>query len=361
MRQYAGDGSRWIKKRYAPPGYAGGAGEPALLETVKGARAGGSVRLAPELVVAACLAGLIAQTIPLAKDWDAIRQGRNDFPAFYLCPRLLGTGQLYDQAAFQAEQARILGRTNANIQFVRLPYMAVMLAPLSRLPFSAAYALWQALSIAALAAFSWLWPGRRALTAVILCWYPAVGANLANAQDVAFLLLAVAIVAALVRRGRDVGAGLVLALCAAKIHICLFLPVLIVGRRTWRLGAGFAAGLTVLLAVSFAAAGMSWPAAWLQAIGSPLVSPHIAKSSLLAFAAEAVHGPALWAIAGGLILAVGAGVFIVSRRSSFLLGLGAALAGGLLVAFHVYAQDYLLALPLILTCVSELRRERGAG
>ena len=334
------------------------------METVKAGGAGRGARLRPALAIGACLAGLIAQTIPFAGDWDAIRQGRNDFPAFYLCPRLLGTGQLYSQPAFLAEQARSLGRTNANIQFVRLPYIAVALAPLSRLPFMVAYALWQALSMAALAVFAWMWPGRRALAAVILCWFPPVAANLANAQDVAFLLAVLAIVAALARRGSSAAAGLVLALCAAKIHICLFLPVLIVARRMWRLGAGFMAGLALLAAVSFAAAGPAWPAQWLRAIRSPVVSPNIGRSSLLAFVSGAVHGPALWAIAAALVLAVGAGVYRVSSRNSFALGLGAAFAGGLLVAFHVYAQDYLLVLPLILTCASELRRARadqGAG
>jgi hypothetical protein len=335
--------------------------EPTSLETVKAAKEGRvSARLRVALVAAACLAGLIAQALPFAKDWGAIRQGLNDFPAFYLSPRLLGTGHLYDQAAFLAEQARSLGRTNANIQFIRLPYTAVMLAPLSDLPYAVAYAVWQMLSIAALAVFVWLWPARHPLALVVVCWFPPVAANLANAQDVAYILLLVAIAAALVQRGRDVGAGLMLALCAAKVHLCLFLPVLIVARRMWRLGAGLVAGWAVLLAVSFVAAGRGWPVAWLQAIRSPLVSPNIGKSSLLAFVAEAVHGPALWVIAGVLILLVGAAVYKLAQRNSFVFGLGAALAGGLIVAFHVYLQDYLLALPLILTLGSELvdgRRE----
>lgn len=320
-----------------------------------------NARLPMALAIAVCLAGLIALALPFARDWGAIRQGLNDFPAFYLSPRLLGTGHLYDQAAFLAAQRRILGRDCVNIQYIRLPYVAVMLAPLSHLPYSLAYALWQTLSLAALAVFAWLWPARRPLALILICWFPPVAANFANGQDVAFILLAVAIAACLARRGRNVGAGLMLALCAAKLHLCLYLPVLIVARRMWRLGAGFVAGGAFLLAVSFLAAGPAWPAAWLQSIRSPLVSPNIAKSSLVALLAEAVRGPVLWAILGALVLLVGAIVYRLARRKSFMFALAAALAGGPIVAFHVYMQDYLLTLPLLLTLASEFVDRRNPG
>jgi hypothetical protein len=107
-----------------------------------------------------------------------------------------------------------------------------------------------------------------------------VAANFANAQDVTFLLLWAALAVVLVRGGADFAAGLVLALCAQKFHLLVFLPVLIVAARRWRLGAGLVAGSAVLLALSFAA------------------------------------GP--------------------------------------IIGFHVYVQDYLLALPLILLLFSRL-------
>lgn len=327
------------------------------VKTVKKRRQNG--RLPMALAVAVCLAGLIALALPFARDWGAIRQGLNDFPAFYLTPRLLGTGHLYDQAAFLAEQRRMLGRVCANIQFIRLPYMAVLLAPLSHFSYSAGYALWQTLSIAALAVFVWLWPARSPFALIIVCWFPPVAANLANGQDVAYVLLWAAIAASLVQRGRNVGAGLILALCAAKLHLCLFLPVLIVARRMWRLGAGFAAGGAFLLAVSFLAAGPGWPAAWLQSIRSPIVSPNIGKSSLVAFVAEGVRGPALWVIVSVLTLLLGAIVYRLARRNSFVFGLAAALAAGPIVAFHVYMQDYLLTLPLLLTMASEFADRRN--
>lgn len=332
------------------------------METVKAAPGRRqNAHLPMALVIAACLAGLVAMASPFARDWDDIRHGFNDFPQFYLSPRLLGTGHLYDYAAMLAAQAQVLGRTCVTMPYLRLPYVAVMLAPFSHLPYSVAYALWQTLSIAALAFFLWLWPASRTLAVVIICWFAPAAANLANGQDLAFLLLWAAIAAVLVRRGRDVGAGLVLALCAAKFHLFLFLPVLIVARRMWRLGAGLAAGGAILLAVSFLAAGWAWPVAWLQSVRSPQANPNLAKTSLVGLVAEAVHGPALWVAVGVLMLVAGVIVYRLAQRNSFAWGLAAALAAGPLVAVHVYVQDYLLVLPLLLTLASAFVERRNAG
>src|ERR1035441_5784153 len=69
-------------------------------------------------------------------------------------------------------------------------------------------------------------------------------------------------------------------------------------------------------------------------------------TSLVALLAEAVRGPVLWAILGALVLLVGAIVYRLARRKSFMFALAAALPGGPIVAFHVYMQDYLLTLQI---------------
>jgi len=300
------------------------------------------------LYVIAGLAGLIALTMSFAPVWDNVRQGLNDFPAFYVAPRMLATGDLYHPAAFLAKEKEVVGRTNKSIVFIRFPYVAVLLAPLSRLPFSVAYAVWQALSLAALGVFAWLWPARRPIACVICCWYPPVAANFSNAQDVAFLLLWLALAVWLADRDREFGAGLVLSLCAAKPHLFLFLPVVIIGRRMWKVSAGLAAGSAILLAVSFLAAGTGWPAEFLQAIRDPVVHPGIGKVSLVGFAGGIVQGPALGILVGVLILFLGTIVYRIARRRSFAMALAVGVAAGPVVAFHVYIQDYLLALPLVL-------------
>src|SRR5690349_130194 len=124
------------------------------------------------IYVIAGVAGLAAMAGTLAPDWENIRQGLNDFPAFYAPPRLLATGQLYSSPAFLAQQQQILGRTNQHTaHFIRLPYLAVGLAPLALLPYPVAYGMWLALSAAALIVFAWWWPGRRELALVLACWF----------------------------------------------------------------------------------------------------------------------------------------------------------------------------------------------
>jgi hypothetical protein len=79
-----------------------------------------------------------------------------------------------------------------------------------------------------------------------------------------FLLLWIAIAAALFERGRRFAAGMVLALCSAKPHLFLLLPLLLLGRRMWSTIWGLLAGGALLAAVSFAAAGPHWPREFLS-------------------------------------------------------------------------------------------------
>lgn len=311
--------------------------------------------------IVACLAGIVVMSAAYASNWYWIRRGLTDFPQFYLSPRFLGTSHLYDQTAFLLEQARVLGNTNRNIQFIRFPFVAVATAPLSHLPYMVAYIVWQVASIAAVAGFTRLWPARRPLAWIIACWFPPVAAAVANGQDVTFALLWVGVATWLVRSGKQVEGGLVLALCLAKPHLCLFLPVMIVAARMWKFGAGLVAGWTALLVLSFLVAGPAWPAEWLHTISSPVTNVDIAQSSLIASLAEAVHGTALQIVVTLLVLAAGAIVYRVARRNCFEIGLGAALTAGPVMAYHVYMQDYLLALPLVLTLASRFVENEASG
>jgi hypothetical protein len=250
-----------------------------------------------------------------------------------------------------AEQSRILGHVNFNIQFIRFPFVAVLSSPLSHLPYMVAYVIWEALSVSALVIFARLWPARRTVAFLVLCWFPPVAATIANGQDVSFAVMWVAVAACLVRIGKHLEGGLVLALCLAKPHLCLFLPVLIVATRMWRFGAGLLAGWTFLLAVSFLVAGPAWPLEWIHSVSTPLTNVDIAQTSLLATVGEFLHGTPFRIVFALLVLAAGVIVYQVARRSTFDIGLGAALTAGPVMAYHVYMQDYLFALPLVLTLV----------
>jgi hypothetical protein len=309
------------------------------------------------------LTGLVVMSLPFAADWNQIRHGWNDFPAFYIGAEIVGSGDLYDANAFVAEQNRLLGRNNQNIIYTRLPFVAVLEAPMRFLPYGVAYALWQVLSLAALALFAVMWPARRPLAFVICCWFPPVAATLANGQDVTYLLLWMVAAIWLERAGRDYGAGAALVIAAAtKPHLFLLVPVAILAKRKWKVGAGFAIGGVVILLICFLAAGLRWPAEFLARLQDPAVHPQIGSSSVLASLAAVLHGPEFWTVAMLIAIAVGVLIFRLARTQDFATTIAVAVAAGLVVGFHVYAQDYLLALPLLLLLVTRMleRKERTA-
>jgi hypothetical protein len=293
-------------------------------------------------------AGLVVTTLALSPNARTILLGLNDFPQLYLGPKLLADHELYSFSSMMARQAALFGRTCEHIQYVRLPYLAVLMWPLSLLPYGVAYPLWQICSVGALGGFIRLWHTHRPTAVAISCWFPPVAATLANAQDVTFLLLWIGLGARLFQTGFPFTAGCVLALCAAKFHLFLFIPVLVVAGRLWKFGLGLAAGCSALLAISFIAAGRDWPVAWYHAVLNPLVHPDVARLSLLGKLSDILSGPILVAAVGTVITAAGCAVWLCARRSSFPLALSVAVAAGPLCAFHVYLQDYLVWLPLVL-------------
>ncbi len=291
--------------------------------------------------------GVLFLSAPYCADRRGILSGLNDFPAFYCAPRLLASHALYTPLAMDAEQARVLGRTNPNIQFVRPPFVALFAWPFSGLPFQWAYAAWQLCSFGALVGFLWLWPAKRMMGLLLCCWFPPTAASFANGQEVPFLLLWIAVGAWLLKAGRPFLAGAVLSLCAAKFHLLLFIPVVLIACRLWRTTLGMIAGGSALLAVSFMTAGWNWPVQLYRAWMNPSVHPSLSGSLLAGLRAIGLNGAAFVAVAATIAVISGAIVWICAKRLEFPAAMGAALAAGTLTAYHVYLQDYLLWLPLL--------------
>lgn len=273
-----------------------------------------------------------------------IAAGSNDFLAFYAGGRLAGTPHLYNPDRIRAVQIESAGRTGEAMLFIRPPFLAAFLWPLAQLPYRTAYLIWEVLSLSALAGFIALW--RRsslALTLLVSCSFVPILVGLANGQDVAFLLLWIALSATLLERGRPLTAGLVLSLCGAKFHLFLLAPVLVWRERQRRYALGLAAGVAALVALSFATAGPDWPRQYYAILTSPAVHPRTA------------HMPNLHGLFVGLPYAAllqglaTAGIvwahWRIVRRTTFRNGLAATLAGGLLIGHHAYLADCALLLP----------------
>ena len=277
---------------------------------------------------------------------DTVIRGGNDFLSYYAGARLVGTPDLYGNPERVWEvQQEAAGMASPAFQFVRPPWVAALLRPLGSLPYPKAYAVFQAVSFAALAAFLVLWPGPRLPVALACAWSVPLSFVLAQAQDVTFLLLWVAL-AMRWHEKRPWAAGAALALCSAKFHVFLLLPLLIAGQRRWRMAGGLLAGGAALAAVSFAVAGASWPARFLATITHPRIGPMETMMPTLRGMVAPWPYAVAWEVALGLVAVVA--VWRVVRRGEFVAGMGAVLIGGLLVARHTYLADLTLLIPALM-------------
>jgi hypothetical protein len=139
------------------------------------------------------------------------------------------------------------------------PIMALLLRPLMSLPPLACALVWFYLKVGmALLALHWtfqlaeepgrLFPAWAKLLVVFLSLRPIMGDLIHGNINLFILLLVVGFLAAF-HRGRDLAAGLLLALAiACKVTPALFLPYL-VWKRAWKTLAGCAAGLVLFFAL----------------------------------------------------------------------------------------------------------------
>jgi Glycosyltransferase family 87 len=279
--------------------------------------------------------------------WERMRRGDNDFLAFYTSGRLAGGGRLYDTALFQQAEVQEIGSARPELLATRPPFFAMLFRPLARLSYGTAYLVWLGLLGAATVGFVLLWPDRQA-AALACCWSGGLAACFTNTQDLPLILLWLALALRL-REKHPFLAGLALALCAAKFHVFVFLPLLVWRHRLWR---GFVAGAAALVALSFAA-GWDWPRQYWAVLAHAPVHPRTAiMPNLHGLLAGAPHGAAWEALASA---AIAGAVWMVVRRTDFAWGLAAVLTGGLLVSYHAYLQDCAVLLPALLIAHTRAR------
>ena len=283
----------------------------------------------------------------------------SDFAAFYAGGKLLEEGKLYDASRLQQIELEHAGKYALHHGYVRPPFHAAMLWPLSRLDYASASFGWNVLLAAALAGFVVLWrPPRWGITLLFTCISVPAFSGFINGQDTALLLFFLALATCLRRRGSHFVAGMALSLCAAKFHLFLPIPLWIVGQHAWRFGGGLAAGGGSLLLVSFLVAGWSWPLEFYGSATRSEFSPHPGlMPNLHGLLAAFPHGVWLEVLIGA---GLAAATWLVARRMDFHYSLAFTLACGLLLSYHAYLPDMALLLPAGLTvlCASKLRSLR---
>jgi len=288
--------------------------------------------------------------------------GTNDFVQLYAGSQLSGTPRLYDPEASKEVHRRELGVWLESVYYSRPPFYAWMLRPLGMLPYRVAYWTFEALNILALLAFLRIWvPRCRELPVIVGLFLPLLASLLAG-QDVMFVLLAAALCIELMRRNRDFAAGIVLTLCAIKVHLFILVPLVLLVHRRWGVLRGGIAGGAVLAGISFLSDGLDWPRRYLALLSNPELHPgpeHMPTLRGLVYGFSGSEVP--WMVALLSVVVVLTVVWIASQ-SHIELAIAFALVGGQLIGYHAYLQDCAILL-LVFVLVQDRARTpmlRGA-
>jgi len=258
----------------------------------------------------------------------------NDFTFYYAAARLglaHGWSHLYD-LKLQQEQLDAIGSriTVAQLaRFVSPPPLAWLVVPMTLLPYRAAYWVWSAVLLAALAlAWQLAAPGRGRRRLIFLVaaigWLPVIY-GLQLGQPALLVAAGVAACYALLQRDRHLAAGAVLGVLVLKPQLALLVPAALLVTGRWRAFAASAVVIGLLAAASVAALGPSGVSAYQGILDFATTVPENQSQTLAAWihdltATRAVQAViALWALALAYRL----------RRRGLETTLAVALVGGL--------------------------------
>jgi hypothetical protein len=269
----------------------------------------------------------------------------SDFYSFWAGARIIGP-HLYDPA-----QAEVIQRTVSPLveskRYTRPPFYALMLWPLGQLPFQAAYILWFVVNVAALLAFVRLWRYRSGAFIACAAFLP-LEFSFGIGQDAPLMLLAFTTGTRLIEKNRELAGGALLALCAVKPHLFLFIPVALLAQKKYRALAGVLASGGVLYFVSSAILGLNWPAAFFRAATENEASIHprlLGLAGLLFRIGAPGWTLAIATIAGATL------VYRYTQAAAWLPSIAFSVAAGVAFAPRAMVYDASLLLPwLLLEC-----------
>ena len=276
-----------------------------------------------------------------------------DFLSLYTGSSLARDGdfsQLFDQETQLRRERELVPATKELYPFIRPHFYAAILAPLSLIPFSAAFWVWLALHSVLLIG-CWTWASERfgpdALIYGSLYLPTAVG--IAHGQDCVFLLVIVIAAYIAADRHKDRTAGALLAIGLIKFHLLFLVPVAMVLRRKWRLLQGFCAVAALEVAVSAVVSGWSGMKQYVDLLLAKDIqrlspSPELMINVHSIPRNFGIDQPAISALSVALVI----GLVVVGVRGAPLWRwLSVALVGSLLVPPHVYGYDAsMLLLPV---------------
>jgi hypothetical protein len=277
---------------------------------------------------------------------DVALHAKNDFVTFYAGAKLAGTPDLYSRTANLELNTSLVGN-DMNVMYIRPPFYAAILKPLSWLPFLTAYAVFTCLS---LACYIWF-VVRFSKECSALPFLAAISipflASLLAGQDASFMMAILGGSILLTRQKKDFLAGLVLSLCAYKFHIFLFIPLLLLLKKRWLTLGGGLCGTLALTALGIIVNGPGSIPQWIHVLRNPWINPD-------ARGMPNIHG--LVTILNGdmrleavLIATVFLGfLWMTLRNDNYELLFAACLICGLLVSYHSMIDDDLILFPVMI-------------
>jgi Glycosyltransferase family 87 len=238
-------------------------------------------------------------------------------------------------------------------RFNEPPVMTLLTAPLAGLRLSTAVILWEVvLSVALAACAVLLWRERNRLPHWLVA--AVVAALLLNeiantefslAQNDALLLVATLLALDLLRRHRDLAAGVLLGLAAVKPQLMFLAVIALVIHHRWRVVAACTATVAAIGAISVLMVG---PSCSLQWLGSATRLEEFQIGIGLPGTLARWTGSTAVAEVGFLILA-GIAVFVlirIRRRVETPLFVAVAIALAVVIGLHTLAYDVLFLAPL---------------
>lgn len=329
------------------------------------------------LIAVALFGGVI---IAVVNGWAR----RTDFSALYTAGYMVAHGdgrRLYDLREQQVVEAELLRRPGF-LRIIHPPFEAVLLAPLSWLPYEQAYAVWGALNT-----FVWLFWAclvrphvpvpERNLEYLLLCvsFLPAWVALLEGQTSLVLLLLFTLTFVSL-KQNKQFRAGAFLALGLFRFQLILPFALICLLRREWRMIRGFtvvALGLGVLSIAAVGPSGVADYSTLLSHMALHAADPVYAvivqsMPCVRGFFAitMSTHFSAIWI--GATIAAFSAFLILFAawwwKRQDQRLGLASlsqtfsvAVLVCMMTAFHFYIYDLTIALLPLLLIIGHSHRQ----
>ncbi|HXR18197.1 MAG TPA: glycosyltransferase family 87 protein [Terriglobales bacterium] len=319
------------------------------------------------LIIVSVVVVEIAVASTLVPLTDRGRVASTDFVNFYVGASIVRVGdgaRLYQRNTQDAAFKSVLGYAS-NQYFLHPVFEAALFTPLTRLSLERAFILWTLINVALLGLLPLilmrcipLVSVRPYLGQLGFCFLPALIAVVLG-QDSVLLLFVISSSYLLLRKEKEVAAGLVLSLATIKFQYVLILVPLLLLSRKLRVGAGFALGCALLGIVFSLITGPGGLMGYFEFVrgfeshsGYGGLNPTLMVNvrGFLAGIGETAHSP-LFSVAGGIIL-LGLGVFgsqMARDSSRFRLAFALYLSIALAAAPYAHFPDMtVLLLPLLL-------------